>query len=141
MVCYTFDDYEFWSDPYGIDAYISQFEKLTKKWLKGLDMVCYQDGNANFEEFKRSAEGVYINMLSTLNTAKFAKYKRNISQNKDKLIEVIKSEMLNAEALYKLMAKDAKIGYEVTNHYFANRQRVLEKMVNLTDILEQLKNN
>lgn len=140
MVCYTFDDYEFWSDPYGIDAYIRQFEKLTKKWLKGLDMVCYQDGNANFEEFKRSAEGVYVNMLSTLNTAKFAKYKRNVGENKDKLIEVVKSEMLNAEALYKLMAKDAKIGYEVTNHYFANRQRVLEKMVNLTAVLEQLKN-
>lgn len=139
MVCYTFDDYEFWTDPYGIDVYISQLTKLTNEWKRGLNILAGLSGNANFEEFSRCAEGVYIQMLSALNTAKFSKYKREVANNKESIIEVLNCELDNAKNMYNLMAKDAKIGYEVTNHYFANRQRVLEKIVNVNAILQKLK--
>ena len=138
MVCYTFDDYEFWSDPYGIDVYISQFKKLTERWAKAMKMLDEIDGNANFEEFKRCAEGVYLLMSATLNLAEFAKYKREPKENKQKLLEIIEKESKVAENMYELMAKDAKIGYEVTNHYFTNRQRLLEKLVNLKVLKEKI---
>ena len=76
---------------------------------------------------------------ATLNFAKFAKYKRDLANNKELIIAVIDDEFKVAVNTYNLMAKDAKIGYEITNHYFFNRQRVLEKLVNLTAIKEQLK--
>ena len=139
MTCYAFDDYEFWSDPYGIDVYINQYQKLVDKWEKAFALVKDQTGNANFEELKRSAEGVLLINKATLNFAKFAKYKRDLANNKELIIAVIDDEFKVAVNTYNLMAKDAKIGYEITNHYFFNRQRVLEKLVNLTAIKEQLK--
>jgi len=138
MVCYTFDDYKKWTEPYSLDIYISLLERLVTKWQKGLALINGVNGNANFEEFKRSAEGTYLIMQATLNTAKFAKYKVDVNANKDKLKEILECEADTAEKMYKLMATDAKIGYEVTNHYFANRQRILEKIINVNALLEKL---
>lgn len=139
MVCYTYDDYEFWTDPYGIDVYINQLKKLTTRWGKALEIIKNIDGNVDFEELKRCAEGVYLLMKATLNLAEFAKFKRASKENAQKLLEILDRESVDTEEMYKLMAKDAKIGYEVTNHYFTNRQRLLEKLINLKVLKEKIK--
>lgn len=139
MVCFAYDDYEKWSYPYGIDVYISQMEKLVQGFKDGLKIFDGVNGNLNFEELKRSAEGTYLHMSSTLNLAKFAKFKRDKENNKQGLIDVCVSEMQNAKDLYRLMGEDAKIGYEVTNHYFYDKSRLLEKIINLKQILTILK--
>lgn len=139
MVCFTFDDYEKWSEPYGIDVYISQMRKLTEKWEKGIKLLGDKTGNYAFCEFVRCSEACKVHFGSALNTAEFSKYKKNAKENAEKLLAVVSREEGITLELLGLICEDAKIGYEMTNHYFYDEQRLKEKLLNLRDIKERLK--
>ncbi len=130
MVCFCCDD-EWWLGPYPLDTYINQFKLLTTKWEKALKLIDGLSGNVNVEEFKRVCLGGYILLKSTLNWAEYVKYKKNLSENKAKLLELIESERELTKKLILLMGQDAKIGYEISNHYFFNNNLLLEKLLNL----------
>ncbi len=136
MVCFTFDDYENWTKPYGLDIYISQMEKLTSRWEKGLRLL-ERAGNAAYEELKRYAEGAYIQCKSAENLAKFARFKRDGGD----VAPIIQSEMDLTASLLKLISEDAKIGFEMTNHYFYNRNLLLEKECELIKMFSEIKEN
>ncbi len=131
MVCFTFDDYESWTKPYGLEIYIQQLEKLTVGWEKGLAMLS-QRGNTAYEELKRYAKVAYIQFKSAENLAKFTSLKRR--GNKSELLPVIDGEKALTESLLKLLSEDAKIGFEMTNHYFYNRNLLLEKLISLSEM-------
>ncbi len=130
MVCFTFDDHESWTKPYGLEIYISQMEKLTACWKRGLDLLP-QTGNSAYEELKRYAEVGYIQFKAAENLAKFTLLKERGGE----LAPVIQSEKTLTERLLFLISEDAKIGFEMTNHYFYNRNLLLEKLVNLSVLL------
>ncbi len=134
MVCFAFDDYESWTKPYGLDIYIELMHKLTTRWEEGLALL-EADGNPAYEEFKRYAKGAYIQFKSAENLATFTKLKGNAAQNKAELSAIVESETALTQTLLKLQAEDAKIGFEMTNHYFYNKNLLLEKLVNLATIL------
>ncbi len=132
MVCFTFDDYEKWTNPYGLEVYISQMEKLTSRWKEGLELL-KKAGNPAYEELKRYAEVGYIQFKSAENLAKFTKLKGEA--DKEELLPVIESEKGLTERLLKLISEDAKIGFEMTNHYFYNKNLLLEKYIQLEGLL------
>ncbi len=138
MVCYTFDD-ECWAYPYGLDGYIRQLSLLTEKWQEGQALLAGRVGNLAFEELKRVAEGVFLLMSAAKNLAEFAKYKKSVEENKEKILALTAREREITERLYALVSKDAKIGYEISNHYFYNANLLLEKFLNLDYIDEQIK--
>ncbi len=135
MVCFTFDDYENWTKPYGLPIYIAQYEKLTSGWEKGLSLL-QKSGNEAYEELKRYAKAAYIQFKAAENLAKFTSLKG--SADKKALLPIIESERKLTESLLKLISEDAKIGFEMTNHYFYNRNLLLEKLVNLQEIVEKI---
>ena len=137
MVCYTFEDYELWAKPYGIDIFIDLCEKLINGWEKGLKVIeRMQDEKLN--EFKNCAIGTYCHLKSALNLAKFVNYKKNKNYNKLGMISCIESEEEVTKLLYNLISVDAKIGFEMTNHYYYNENILLEKLVNLNDCKQKL---
>lgn len=138
MVCFTFDDYEKWSEPYGIDVYISQMRKLTEKWENGVKILGEKSGNSAFCELVRCAKACRDHFGSALNLAEFSKYKKNARENAGKLLAVVDSEAELTRELLGLICEDAKIGYEMTNHYFYDERRLKEKLLNLRDIKERL---
>lgn len=131
MVCFTFDDYENYVMPYGVDIYVSQMEKLLTRWQAGIIALSEIDGNAATEELKRMAKGVYIHLSSATNLALFTREKRSGFKNEDLVKRLIESERTLTLDLYGLICQDAKIGYEMTNHYFYNANLLLEKLLNL----------
>ncbi len=131
MVCFTFDDYENWTKPYGLEMYIKQFEKLTTRWQEGLKLLG-EAGNPAYEEFKRYAKAGYIQFKAAENLAKFTLLKKDVAKNRNALLSVIEKEKQLTASLLKLISEDAKIGFEMTNHYFYNRNLLLEKYMQLS---------
>ncbi len=139
MVCFTYDD-ECWAYPYGLDGYIRLLTELTKKWSEGQTLIENRSGNLTFEELKRVAEGVYLQMSAAKNLAEFVKYKKSVEENKTRLLEITAAEREITKRLYALIGRDAKIGYEISNHYFYNANLLLEKFLNLDYIEEEIRN-
>ena len=135
MVCYTFDDIENWTFPYGVDIYISLMENLCKEWENGLKTFENIQNNTATKEFISCAKAAYIHFKSALNLSKFSKYKFNLKANRETLKDCLESELIITKELYKLVGKDAKIGFEMTNHYYYNENVLLEKIINLNSIL------
>lgn len=138
MVCFTFDDYETYVKPYGIDIYINQLQKLTTEWLKGIELLKENTGNYAYNELLRCAIGAYCHLKSSYNLANFSVCKKDINKNKDKLLSLLKDEYTLTKTLYSLITEDAKIGFEMTNHYYYNANLLLYKLRNLTEIEECL---
>lgn len=138
MVCFTFDDYEKWSKPYGIDIYIDLLTKLTNLWQKGIDLLKSKEGNFAYKELLNCAIGAYCHFESSLNLCVFSKLKPNIKKNKNILLECVESEERITRMMYELIKRDAKIGFEMTNHYYYNENLLLYKLLNLKTCKEEI---
>lgn len=131
MTCFAMDDYEAYVYPYGAEIYISQYKLMCDAWENGLEMLNGINGNLAFEEYKRCAFATYNHLKGAMLHAEYSYYKRNAKENKDKLLEIIDKDSVLVKELYELVQKDAKIGFEMTNHYFYNSNLLLEKLLNL----------
>ena len=65
---------------------------------------------------------------------------KNLQENREKLLGCVRKERELVESLYSLVEKDAKIGFEMTNHYYYSDNVLLEKLLNLSQIEEELQN-
>lgn len=57
------------------------------------------------------------------------------------MLDCVEKEYKLTKLIYELISKDAKIGFEMTNHYYYNANLLLEKMLNLLSLKEQLTKN
>lgn len=138
MVCFTFEDYKKWTAPYGLDIYINQLDLLVKKWQKGIDLLDKLTVTGATKEFITCAKASLCHFESSLNLARFVKYKNDLESNKDLIIKVISYEEKTTKVLYQLFSEDAKIGFEMTNHYYYSANSFLEKLLNLYSIKQSL---
>ena len=141
MVCYAFDDLQSWTKPYGAEKYISQMRILTEKWQQGLKILFGVKGNQAFEEYVRCARACYVHLRSAMLLAEFSLLKQDVSVNRARLLNCVEEEKSLTEETYRLICEDAKIGFEMTNHYYYNANRLLEKLLNLHYVSEQLREN
>ena len=138
MVCFTFDDYEKYAYPYGVDIYLSQYKLLTSYWKRGLEILESERGNGQYEQLKRMAKTCYLHFKSAELLTRFSKLKNDIQANKQALLKTIDEEYETTKATYALAMTDATVGFEMTNHYYYNENRLLEKLLNLTALRERL---
>ncbi len=141
MVCYTFDDYEAYTKPYGVDVYISQYKKLTEQWKEGLALLEEKTGNENYAELIRVAQCCYAQFESARLHAEFSKAKRTgggTPSAKERMLRCVEEELALTKLIYHLVSEDSKIGFEMTNHYYYNANQLLEKMLNLLSLKRQL---
>ncbi len=138
MVCYTFADYEKYTAPYGLEIYLSQYEKLLHEWQKGLTLLQTVHGNLAVSSLKNVALGAYIHFASAYQIALSAKYRRS---NDGQGLQTCIKEMLSlTKQLYGLISRDATIGFEMTNHYFYNANLLLFRMLELSKTAENKEN-
>ena len=132
MVGYPYDDIESWlGGKFTSKEYKQKLEKLTNEWLIGLTLLQEKQGNAQYEELKRMAKVVYLNIRSVL--VQFLFNEKKECENAE-LLTLVKEEERLTKALYAIAAEDARIGYEASNHYYFTQNTFLEKLVNLTQI-------
>lgn len=136
MVCYAFDDYETWIEPYPYETYISQYEKLLTLWEKGLELLRETEETPKIKELTAYAEGAYIHFKADYLHTQFAYYKRDLRANKTQILELLKAEKEITERLLTLSKEYPTIGFEVSNHYFYNERNLIEKIIQ-TDLLQE----
>lgn len=78
-------------------------------------------------KLKNGETAAYIYFKSALNLAKFSKYKSDLKANSEIVKDCLYSELEITKELYGLICKDAKIGFEMTNHYYYNENLLFEK--------------
>jgi len=134
MVCFAFDDYETWIDPYPYEVYISQMQKLLSSWAKGVKILQRKGVGMRSTELLAYAEAAYIHFKADLLQTEFSYLKRSLEGNKERITEILYEEKMLAEQLLVLFAKYPAIGFEASNHYYYNERNLTEKILQ-TDIL------
>ena len=134
MVTYAFDDYNMWRGAYSVEEFLKLLDSLLDEWKKGLDIIGSLDGNEAFSELRRFAEVVYVNIKSMAVQTRY-----NLARDEGRFDEIpafLKEEGSLTRRLYALAARDARIGYEASNHYYFTENSFIEKIICL-DRLER----
>lgn len=137
MVGFPYDDLTGWKGVFSKENLIKLLEKLSSGWKEGLDLL---DGlnedlksNENVDEIITMAQVCYCHFYSSYLNSRFIMERDtvNSASARQTLIELIDKEKLNVMRLYNAQSKDARIGFEASNHYYYNQNLLLEKIINL----------
>ena len=137
MVCYAYDDFENWTQPYPVDIYLSQYEKLLLEWKKGLDIL-HRDLAGKFGELTTFAKAAFAHFKADYLQTKFAMLKRDKEKNRAALKGLLQEEKSNAEMLLSLLYEDGRIGFEASNHYYYTDRNLVEKIILMDQLSESL---
>lgn len=156
MVGIPYDDLKSWIGVFPEDIWAGQMDKVAQGFhngcqtlKQGLDLLKGGDKAKIKTELNR-ARAVEIHCASAANQARFIiqrdkYYKSSDPGEKNELIKGMKAITLNEIDLVKTMIpivkSDPYIAYESSNHYYYVPQDLLEKYINLKDVLSWLNNN
>ena len=135
MVCYAFDDYETWTKPYPIEVYLSQYEKLLKKWKMGCKLL-RENIEENDFDLKLFAKAAYTHFKSDYLQTKFSYLKREKEKHVEELKQLLEEEKVNTKQLLELVYQNSYIGFEASNHYFYTDRNLLEKLLVIKQLEE-----
>ncbi len=134
MVCYPHDDLAGWQ--VGTRAsFIRGLEEMLTAWKRGLDLL-EESGMNEEEELYRYAKAFYLAYATTLNETKFiiAREARDV----EKMQAALDVEEDLTKAQYALAARDSRLGFEASNHYYYTQNSYLEKLLNIQAIRKEL---
>ncbi len=134
MVCFAYDDYENWIKPYPYEVYCSQYEKLLDSWQQGLNELEKLSQTPEIEELKLFARVAYLHFETDLLQTRYA-YCKKMGKTAEILPVLLRAKQ-GVEELLVLARKNACIGYETSNHYYYTQNNLLEKLVNLNQLME-----
>ena len=138
MVSYSYDDYANWIQPYPIQVYLSQYEKLLRLWEQGIALLGGGVVSENAEDIKLFAKGAYAHFKADYLQTKFSFLKQDVKRNSDEIKALLMDEQKNAEELLNLICCDARIGFEASNHYFYTDRSLIEKILNIQQLNKEL---
>ena len=137
MVCYAFDDYETWTNPYPMEVYLSQYEKLLQKWEQGCKILDENIAENDFE-LKLFAKAAYTHFKSDYLQTKFSSLKREKEKHVEELNQLLETEKANTKQLLELVYQNAYIAFEASNHYFYTDRNLIEKLLLIKQLEETL---
>ena len=138
MVSYCYDDLESWIYPYPYEVFLSQYQKLLKGWGQGCDELQKLPSTPVIDEMKIFAKVAYLHFETDYLQTKCSFEKRDKDKYLQSLIQTAKRAKENAEELLSLVRRCPMIGFETSNHYFYNERNLIEKSINLSQILVEL---
>ena len=62
------------------------------------------------------------------------------SNDKETVISMLKEERELLRRLYRLASEDARVGYEASNHYYFTQNNLIEKFVNIENLITSFEN-
>lgn len=143
MIGFPSDDLASWRGIYPEDVFEDQFDKLSAEWKRGLhklDEAEVEVGKENMQawaELKDIAEAVYCHFRSVYLQISFIRQRDSVNHTEN-LIRILDEEIEIAKALYAIVSRDSRIGYEASNHYYYTKQDLVEKVVNCEHLRNEL---
>ena len=138
MQGYPYDDLTGWRSIYPEEVFEQQFSLLCEKWRQGLALLEGEKGGAAFEEFVRMARACLCHFSSTLNQIRFVRA-RDGKAGRETLLSILTAERKATLEMMALRAQDSRLGFEASNHYYYGQRELMEKLLNLSQVSEQLK--
>ncbi len=138
MVCYAFDDIVYWTAPYPVDVYLSQFEKLLTAWDEACKMLEAVATDEKTQELLLFARFATLQLRSDVIHTNYALCKKELPNKKNEMREIFAQEREITKQLLELMEKSTLIGFETSNHYFFTERGYIEKLVQLDQLEEEL---
>ncbi len=154
MVGFPYDDLDAWRAVFPPEVFIAQFRKVAEGFDTAIEKLESAAREMSLEKaFARALAGELdvarvcaIHFRSVANQADFVVARRDLAQAiiaKDaeraiaRLEDLLESESNLASRLYTIQRRDARIGYEATNHYFYVPLDLAEKVLNCRDLLSR----
>jgi hypothetical protein len=152
MVGFPYDDLARWRGVYPEEVFAGQFEKVAKEWRVGLRALeqAIESAPATYRTTLTRDLGVAraceLHFHSVALQAKFvmargrALASSEVGEQREALEtmgRLCREESRLAKELYRIAARDARIGYEASNHYFYLPRDLIEKAINCRHIEER----
>lgn len=157
MVGFPYDDLDAWRAVYPADVFIAQMEKVADGFdaaLKDLQAAAPPGVRASLSRSEREAlgaelsvaEAAAIHFRSVANQARFVNARRALLSANGaaeaaapaaELRSVLTQEIELARRLHALQTRDARLGFEASNHYFYIPADLAEKVLNCHDLLKR----
>ena len=138
MVCFSFDDYKTYISPYPYDVYVRLYRKLLNRFEKAIAMLEKYISDKDILEIYTYMRVAYVHFKADLLQTRFSHYKDKPIKNKKILLDCLEKERDIAIELIELMAQDARVGFEASNHYFYTERNLLEKIINTDKLIKEL---
>ena len=153
MVGFPYDDLKSWKAVFPEKVWADQMVKVAEGFSKGCSTLeeglkqLNGDEKISIEKELQRAQAVQIHFASVANQARFimardAFYSAKDSSEKKKLVSQMRTITLDELTLVKrmipILKKDSYIAFESSNHYYYVPQNLLEKYINLKDVLKWL---
>lgn len=154
MTGIPYDDLRRWRGPYPEDVFAGQWEKLAVGWREGLEtfrrVVESADADKKHiaEADLRVAEAAYLHFASVANQVRFTMARNKLQslpadsedarRLREQMATILRDEIALAKRLYEITLRDARIGFEASNHYFYVPIDLLEKILNCENLLKEL---
>lgn len=153
MVGFGYDDLDRWRSPYPAAVFIGQLEKVAAGFAAaGMGIERRLDGRrdagapavAAARAEARLMTAASLHWQSVANQARFIELRRRLLAESapgtggplvNELGRVLRAEQAAARALFELQSRDARLGFEASNHYFYVPMDLVEKVVNCEHLL------
>jgi hypothetical protein len=154
MVGFPYDHLDAWRAIYPPDVFVEQFEKVATGFEKALAAMevstrSLRLGRLQALALKRErdvAAAASLHFRSVANQARFVRDRNRLAKTTDRadrtalaraLQQTLRDELRLARELAAIQARDSRIGFEATNHYFYVPADLVEKVLNCHDLLER----
>ena len=140
MVGPVYDDIEKWRHVFPEDLFEEQFEKLSRIWKEGLELLelAYKDKPLSDDDalLLDCARICCYHFASTYNHIKFVRNR----ESTELLLSLLNDEERLALLEAEILGRNPTVGYESSNHYFFTRTDLVEKVIICRHLREKLKN-
>ena len=136
MVGYPYDDIQRWKGAYPLETFISQLQKLSDGFERGVKILEKLQQTPEVKEILTMAKVCQIHFRSTLLQTWFTIKRKDEKANKAEILALIEEETRLVKELYAITQADARIGFEASNHYYYYENSLLEKLLNLETLKE-----
>ncbi len=137
MVCNPYDDLTKWRNLFPEEIFVDQMRKMSEKWNEGFELLKMVDLTKNpyLDELYDVADACNVTFRGMYNQCAFIATGRDEGNYE----AVLEDEKRLAYEAIDLMARNATIGYESSNHYFYTKSNLMEKIVNCEYLAECLR--
>ena len=134
MVGLPYDDLATWCNIYPAEVFENQFRKLYTRWQDG---IAYLAENAPEEqELLNISRAACNHFESVYQQVRFVRM-RDAGYVLQEMRDIVRRELEIIHSHLKCIAKDSRIGFEASNHYFYTRISLLEAAVACEYLLEK----
>lgn len=131
MVNFCYDDLKLWCGPYSPEFAFERFHEIGLAFERAAELLSTASpALLEQQNLLKAASAIFQSAANHID------FVQNRKSAPEKLHAILESEIQCALTLLDCQAKDARIGFEASNHYFFTPNDLVEKILNCRQILE-----